>query len=261
MEIGASTGCLYPSLTEDAVSVLAENGFKKIEIFFNTFSELEPKYIDGLKTILHKNNASVVSIHPFISSFESFMLFSDYERRFQDGLKLYELFFNAAYQLKAKYVVLHGLRKEYLKNRYIEELYFERFAALAHHARKFDVILLQENVNGHFADNPQNIRQMIDIIPNEARFVCDVKQAARAGYDPLEILDAIDTHLEHIHINDFSPQGECFLPGKGCFDFYKFFDFLKQNNYCGDIIIEVYRQNFRTISDLIQAKKFLEKQC
>lgn len=260
MEIGASTGCLYPSLTENAVSELAENGFKKTEIFFNTFSELEPIYLDALKTILHKNNASVVSIHPFISSFESYMLFSDYERRFQDGIKLYELFFDAAHRLGAKYVVLHGLRKEYLKSSHTEELYFERFSALARHARKFDVMLLQENVNGHFADNPQNIRRMIDAIPDEARFVCDVKQAARAGYAPFEILDAIGTHLEHIHINDFSPAGECFLPGKGCFDFRAFFDFLKQNNYQGDIIIEVYRQNFGTISDLVHAKEFLEKQ-
>ena len=80
MEIGISTGCLYPELTENSIRILTELGFKRLEVFFNTFSEMEIDYLDRLKRLLDSHGARVVSVHPFISSFESFMLFSAYER-------------------------------------------------------------------------------------------------------------------------------------------------------------------------------------
>ena len=72
MRIGASTACLYPMETEKAVATLIENGFRIIEIFFNSFSELEPEYLEKLNEYILKNNCEVVSIHPFYREWSHF---------------------------------------------------------------------------------------------------------------------------------------------------------------------------------------------
>lgn len=256
MEIGISTGCLYPELTEDAALTLAKLGFKKIEIFFNTFSELKADYLQKLKTDLSFYGTQVISLHPFTSSFESYLLFSGYERRFRDGVELYENYFRTIRLLGGKYVILHGLRNDFLRA-CPEKLYFERFAVLAQTARQYNVTLLQENVYGHFADNPQNIRRMIDAIPEDARFVCDTKQAIKSGFSPFEISSAMGERLCHVHISDFV-RGECRLPDNNGFDFKSFFNELNRQHYNGNIIIEVYRQNFQAVSELVQNKIYLE---
>lgn len=256
MEIGASTGCLYPDLTEDAALTLAKLGFKKIEIFFNTFSELKKDYLQRLKSDLGFYDTQVLSLHPFTSSYESYLLFSGYERRFWDGVELYKDYFHAIRFLGGKFVVLHGLRSDFAKA-CPEELYFERFAALAHAAQTFGVTLVQENVWGHFSENPKHIRHMIEAIPNEARFVCDIKQAIKSGYSPLEMLDAMGSRTCHIHISDYVRQ-MCLLPQNGGLDFHLLFKKLQEIHYDGDVILEVYRQSFQSTDELIQSKKYLE---
>ena len=45
IEIGASTANFYPDLTENALDTLLDLGFRTLEVFINTESELEPHYI------------------------------------------------------------------------------------------------------------------------------------------------------------------------------------------------------------------------
>ena len=78
MKLGISTACYYPDETESAVSRLAAAGIDTVEIFFNTFSELDPTFIAQLKKTL--GEIEVVSIHPFTSGFEPFLFFTGYDR-------------------------------------------------------------------------------------------------------------------------------------------------------------------------------------
>ena len=145
MDIGISTGCLYPMLTEDCLKALCDIGFRNFEIFFNTFSELETDYLDNILKIISPYNARVVSIHPFTSGFESYLLFSNYERRFYDGVTFYEKYFRTAKYIGANKVVLHGLTTVY-KSSMTNSEYFRRFDILQNSAEKYNVSLLQENV-------------------------------------------------------------------------------------------------------------------
>ena len=72
MQTGISTGCLYPSLTENTIATLTDLGFRVFETFFSSFSELEPDYLDRVRYFLEKHGARVSSLHPFTSSLESF---------------------------------------------------------------------------------------------------------------------------------------------------------------------------------------------
>ncbi len=260
MKIGVSTGCLYPMLTEDGIRTLCELGFDRFEIFFNTFSELENDYLDQLKSILHRFHAKVTSIHPFTSSYESFLLFSAYERRFIDGVRLYEKYYRTAHYLGADKVVLHGLRKDFSYSMKNDE-YFRRFDILQKCAGDYGVTLLQENVNQFVANDQVFIRQMKEAIPDSSAFVCDTKQSNLGGIRPADMVRTMGSRLRHIHISDFTFENKCVLPGKGIFDFEDFFSVVKETGFDGDVIIEVYRFSFDKIGELKQAYDFLKPFC
>ena len=257
MKIGVSTGCLYPELTENCVRELLAEGFDLFEIFFNTFSELEPDYLRKLNFMLNEKNAGVRSIHPFTSSYESYLLFSGYERRFEDGVRFYEMYFRTAKQLGADFVVLHGVHDSFAA--ISEKEYCRRFAVLAECAKAYGVTLLQENVNMHLSNRPGFIRTMLETIPDSANFVLDIKQALRGGYAPEEFAVLMGTKLRHIHISDCTEDDKCTLPGKGCLDYAAFFRTLQNIGYCGDLIIEVYGNSYSELSELTQSKEFLNK--
>ena len=90
MKIGMSTSCLYPQLTETAFEKLGKNGIKTAEIFFNCYSELEPRFVKGLKATADNYGINVVSVHPTFSLAESFVLFSSYQRRYDEGHEIYK---------------------------------------------------------------------------------------------------------------------------------------------------------------------------
>lgn len=257
MRIGISTGCLYPHTTMDSLEILLQEGFSVFEIFFNTVSEMETDDLEKMKVMLERSNASVVSIHPFSSSFESFLLFSRYERRFEDGLRMYETYFRAASHLGADKLIIHGMKDDFAV--LDTESYTKRFSDLFRIGMKWGVNPLQENVDRHCANHPEFILGMARTLPEQAGFVLDVKQALRGGYDPCELMHIMGNRLRHIHISDSTDGKNCLTPGKGSFNYDRFFDELKNSGYDGDIIIEVYSNSYDDIRELKRSMEYLER--
>ncbi len=255
MRIGISTGCLYPVLTEESIKILLSEKFDIIEIFFNTFSELKNDYLDRISDMLSESSAQVVSIHPFTSSYESFLLFSGYQRRFEDGAAFYQKYFRTAARLGADKVILHGMKDDF--SVIDKKEYCRRFNILYDIGTQYCVHLLQENVNLHCGNKTDFINEMKCSMPRDAGFVLDVKQALRGGMDPCELAALMGSRLRHVHISDSNNGMDCVLPGKGIFDFERFFGVLKQIGYNGDIIIEVYGNSYKKICELTDAKAFL----
>lgn len=110
MYVGASTANFYPMITEDSLDLLLKLGFRDIEVFINTQSEAKPDFIARLRERADNGGARIRSLHPYLSGTEPYLIFSAYERRFQDGLRLYDEIFRAAMQLGASYVIMHGDR-------------------------------------------------------------------------------------------------------------------------------------------------------
>ncbi len=256
MRLGISTGCLYPMHTEKSLQALLREGFRRFEIFFNTYSELECDYVDRLRAMLSDSGAAVVSIHPFLSPFESYLLFSSYERRFSDGLMMYERLFSTAARLGCDKIVLHGMRCDFSSINTDE--YIRRFRIMSERARQYGVVILQENVKGFVSSRHDFLRNMSGQMQGDAAFLLDVKQSVISGNDPCETALIMGSGLRHVHISDISDD-RCVLPGKGGLDFGRFFDTLNAIGYDGDIIIEVYRSSFGRISELKEAQIFLNK--
>src|SRR5574344_435470 len=95
MNAGVSTACLYPELLEDAIEDVCSRGGNNIEIFINTHSEILPEFVLKMKEIAGRYETKVVSLHPFTPGIEPMMLFTEYERRFDDMLEYYRYFFDA----------------------------------------------------------------------------------------------------------------------------------------------------------------------
>ena len=254
MGIGVSTACLYPMETEGALEVLGACGVRETEIFLNSWSELSDSFCRELERIRAGYGMRVVSIHPFTSGIESYILFSGYLRRFEDCRDIYKKYFETAARLGGKYVVLHGDR---IGNALPAEEYCRRFLALDADAGSFGVRLLQENVNKYRASQPEFIRQLRRLSGDAISFVFDVKQAIRSGFGPQAVLDAMGDKVAHVHISDHDDANDCLLPGRGKADFGSLFRELMAHGNPENYMLEVYRSAFSTPDALKKAADWL----
>lgn len=258
MRSGISTACLYPMLLEDALSTLLKMEFQEFEIFINTFSELESGYLGRLRKRADDAGARIRSVHPFTSGYESFLLFSDYERRFLDSMDFYKRYFEACNRLGAEILVLHGKRSE-KHARSEDELYFDRYARLYELGKSYGVTVAQENVNRFLSDDPSFLAEMKKSCGPDCAFVLDLKQAVRGGQDPFRICEAMGDRIVHVHLNDRSSASDCLLPGSGTMDYPALVRRLKGFGFGGDLIIEVYRHSFGELPELLMAKRVVDR--
>jgi len=255
MDIGISTACFYPMETERALQREIDLGFRTFEIFFNSASELCKSFLSDLKERVG-SEGRIVSIHPFTSGYESYLLFSQYERRFNDTLDFYENYFEAANVLGADILVIHGEKNNPF---FSDEQYLERFYRLSEHGRKSGIRVAQENVVNHRGQSPSFIRKMREQLGEYAHFVLDIKQAVRAKVSPHEMCDAMGDRLIHLHANDHDAARDCLLAGEGSMDFVRLFDQMKKNGFSGDCILEVYSSAIGGDEALRRAKMVLER--
>lgn len=256
ISLGVSTACLYPEVTEKAVGELAVAGVKTIEIFYNSPSECRPDYLKELKKVLDANGMRAVSMHPYNSFAEPFMMFTGYERRFTDTLEEYKTYFERMNLIGSTVFVFHGDRWD---SKFPEERYFERFAALSEAGRQCGILVAQENVQRCRSREIGFLKRMRRFLKDEVCFVLDIKQAVRSGISPFEVLEAMSGRIVHLHLNDHDADRDCLLPGEGCFDFSAFFREVNQQGYQGAAVIEVYRQNYDMLAEVTDSLRFLEK--
>ena len=254
MNIGVSTASLYPMATEEALEIIGKNGVKTTEIFFNAESELKSSFVDMLLDVKKYYGINVVSIHPTMSLAEPFMIFSEYERRFNESIYKFARYSEIAAALGAKYIILHGDRPH---GKLSDEEYCDRFMILNREAKKNGVTILQENVANFRSGDAEFLRSMRDILGNDVEFCFDIKQAIRRDYNPTELIDEFWDNIRHFHISDHSLASDCQLPLNGNFDFKGFFDTLKARDFKGSSIIEVYNNAYKTLDEIFYCHKKL----
>ena len=252
MKAGISTACLYPMETEKALEQLLDRGFCRFEVFVNAYEELLPPVRDRLLAL--SREAEVLSLHPFSSGFETMLFFTDYPRRFRDGLELYRRFFDLAGEMGASYVVFHGAHRGM---DIPPEVYAQRYGALHDAAREMGVMLLHENVERSMSRDPALLRGLRARVP-DAGFVLDLKQAARAGVSPFAMAEAMGPGLRHVHVSDAGPRGSCLPVGQGTLDFPALLRVLAAQGFDGCLTLELYSTSYRRQEDLEDSVARLE---
>lgn len=254
MIAGVSTACLFPKPVEESLYDLAVNGVSAVEVFVNSHSELKKSFACGIADTMKRFDVSCLSVHPFTCEIEQNMFFSEYERRFNDILEYYKLYFRFMNIVGADIFVFHGNKGAPNSNK---ELFCERYSKLYRTGKEFGVTVALENVARCQSSSSLFVKDVSAMLGNEFAFVLDTKQAIRAGETPLKFLDAVGDKIAHVHISDYGELGDCLLIGKGRFPFRTFFKRLKElNSDCG-VILELYRNGFRGISDLIASYNIL----
>ncbi|MBO5321514.1 MAG: sugar phosphate isomerase/epimerase [Clostridia bacterium] len=250
MNLGISTASFYPLETELALEEIGKAGVKNTEIFFNCESELKDSFVDILLEIKEKYNMNITAVHPTMSLAESFMIFSAYERRFNEAIKKYRRYSEVAKELGAKYIIMHGGKPNGVLT---DEEYCQRFMAIKEECRKNSVTVLQENVVNYRSGDIDFLRSMKNILREEAEFCFDIKQCIRSGYLPMELIEEFYDNIRHFHISDHSVAGDCLLPLNGKFDFTGFFEFLKNKDYKGALMTEVYRFSYKHEKEIFES--------
>ena len=240
MLAGVSTACFYPTPTENSLLQLGKMGVKACELFINSTLELKPEFLRLLRGTADFYGTRIVSLHPCSSTIEPFLFFSNYPRRFDEGLELFRLYYQAAAYLGAKIVVFHGNRR----NSIVEsDIYFEHFDILHREAAAFGVELCQENVSRCTSGSMEFLQEMAKALPN-VRFVFDTKQAVRAGYDVSAFSKSIASRIAHVHLSDNTATQDCLLPWRGTFNIPEFLLDIKSFGIDPAVIVEVYSHNY-----------------
>lgn len=255
MKAGVSSACLYPQILEKSVEDMAKHGIKLMEIFINTDSELEETYLKEIKSILDYYDTKCISLHPYTCSLEPMMFFTNYDKRFNDGLKYYSKYFHAMNILNADIFVFHG-------NKAIvpveENLYFDRFFKLSELGKEYGITFAQENVARCQCNNIEFMKNMVQQLGDIAKFVIDLKQAIRSGTDIYDIISNIGENISHVHISDHTPEKDCLPLGSGILDLPLLLESLQRKSFDGAIVLELYRSNFSNIDDLTKSYEYLK---
>lgn len=254
MLAGISTACLYPKPLEDSLYDLAVNGVSCTEVFINTHSELKKSFAHEIAAILKRFDMKCASVHPFTCEMEQLMFFSDYERRLTDALEYYKYYFRFMNIVGAKYFIFHSSKSVRSK-----EFFCERYSILRELGKQFGITVAVENVSRCQSGSSVFIKDIAKMLGDDFSFVLDTKQAVRAGENPFKFLESAGKSVSHIHISDSGEMGDCLPIGKGRFDFNLFFRKLNELSPDCTVILELYKNNFNGISELISSYNKLEK--
>jgi sugar phosphate isomerase/epimerase len=258
MEIGLSSASFYPLVnTEDSIKIMKELGFKVGEIFLNSTSEYETEFIKLLINEKEKYEFEINSVHGFSSSYEPF-LFETYKRRRDDMMVYFKKICKAGRQLGAKCYTFHGMRNIDINNLNLDFV-IERYNELTYIAAETGIMLAQENVSWCMSHDLNFLSTLKEKCKYPLHFTLDIKQAYKAGIDPVAYIKVMKDSIVNFHINDRDESRTCLLPGKGNVNFKRISKELANVSYSGNGIIEVYRDNYLNYNELVESSKLLKE--
>ncbi len=256
LHIGISTACFYPEETSGALLNLCKNSVDTCEIFLNTFSEIEPSYIDSLQNIISDaQNLNIEALHPFTCAMEPFFFATFYDGRLKDGINLYKKYFEICNRLNIPRFIFHG---DFLGTPFPFEQHCKNYAILRDVAKDYGVKLCQENVSRCKAGKSENIAIMRDILHDDVYFALDIKQVRRANESQKDILKAMQNRIDYLHLSDASAESISALPGAGTYDFKELFCALLDMNFNGSAVVELYRDDFNDIDELKRSCAYMQ---
>lgn len=255
MEIGVSTATLFlRAYNEDALPMLDELDSRIVEIFLESFCEYTEEYANVLKSRL--GGLKVHSVHTLNTHFEP-QLFSANDRARGDAIKIFTDVLKAAKIIGATHYTLHGpmrFKKNTVFNRFDD--YIKHFNILTDICEEYDVELCLENVEWAIYGQVGFFSKIKDQCP-KLKTCLDIKQARISGYDYRDYLNEMGQRIKTVHLSDYDDNGKIVLPGKGNFDFKELFIRLKDNGFNGNMLIEVYKESFESLSEITTSLKYL----
>lgn len=255
MLLGLSTSSFYGRWeTEESAAAIARLDLDCAEVFLQSESEYTRSFARTVKLCL--GGMPCESVHPLGTLFEN-QLISRSARQRQDARDLLCRILDAGEELGAKFYVHHGRntpRNEILPWNMAANA--EMIGIIEEEGLKRGIHVAWENVYWCQLTTPERVREALKVLP-DVRFTLDIKQAMKAGCDPVEFVYAMGKNLANVHICDWDQQGKLCLPGEGAFDFAAFTDALRCVGYEGAVTIEPYLALIKSDEALERSIRFM----
>ena len=255
MKIGLSTASLFMRYSnEDALTLMNELGITQAEVFLTSFCEYDPAFAKILKG--RQGNVNVHSVHVLNTQFEP-QLFNAHPRVKGDAFALLKQTMESAVILGAKYYTFHGTARLKVGSNYDN---YPRLSAgyreILDFCKGYGVQLCLENVEWAQYNVPGVFSKLKKLVP-DLMGVLDVKQAYRAKRNWEDYLLDMSGSIAHVHVSDVTEDGKMCLPGRGVFDFKKLVHMLRDNGFDGNMFIEVYENDYKEVSELVESVEYL----
>ena len=257
MEIGISTASLFKrQYNEDALVTLNELSAKVCEVFLGTYQEYTKEFCDLLLTRV--GDIKVHSIHTLNTHFEP-QLFGANPRAVDDAYKIFGCCLETAKRLGANCYTLHGIAR-FKKNVLYNE--YEKIGKMMHKAKEFassyGIDLCLENVEWAYYNHVGFYSSISKYCPQLSTCL-DVKQARISGDSYVDYINEMGSSIKTVHLSDVNSLGKICLPGTGTFNFEDLFKRLKDVGFNGNMLIEVYTNDYGEISELKESLDYLEE--
>lgn len=237
MKLGLSTAAFYGRYeTEDAAARIAQLPLDCAEVFLQSDSENTVDFARLVKKNL--SGMPCTSIHP-LGGYENYMAGRP-ERQVRDAFDHFRRVLDAGQALGAGVFVYHGRNTPLLSPVPWNLAWnIEAIVPMCEEAEKRGMVIAWENVCWCQLTEPARVLEAKAALP-QVRFTLDIKQAMRAGCDPIAFVHAMGSQLCNVHVCDWAEDGKLCLPGEGVFDFGALISALRTVGYDGPVIMEPY---------------------
>jgi len=254
LQLGISTAAFYGRWeTEDAAAQIAKLPLDCAEVFLQSDSENTAEFAQLVKEKL--GGMPCTSVHP-LGGYENYMAGRP-ARQVRDAFAHFEQVLNAGQILGANTFVYHGRNTPLLSplpwNLKWNREALEPMCALA---EKYHMTIGWENVCWCQLTTPDRVLEAKEALP-QVRFTLDIKQAMRAGCDPIAFVHAMGDRLCNVHVCDWTEDGRLCLPGEGCVDFDALMKALRSVGYTGPVTMEPYLALIKSDEALLRSIAFM----
>lgn len=252
--LGMSTAAFYGRWeTEEAAAQIAKLPLDCAEVFLQSDSEIAVEFAQLVK----KNLGSLpcTSVHP-LGSYENHMAGRP-ARQMRDAFDQFKRILNAGEALGAKTFVYHGRHTPQLSPLpWNLQWNIDAITPMCELAHQKGMVIGWENVYWCQLTTPDRVLEAKANLPH-VRFTLDIKQAMRAGRDPVEYVYAMGDRLCNVHVCDWQGDQKLCLPGEGVFDFDALMHALRSVGYAGPVIMEPYLALIKSEEALLRSIAFM----
>lgn len=254
MRLGLSTAAFYGRWeTEEAAAQIAKLPLDCCEVFLQSDSESTAEFAGLVREKLC--GMPCTSMHP-LGGYENHMAGRP-ARQMRDAFDHFRRVLDAGAALGAKTFVYHGRNTPQLKPLPWNLAWnVEALAPMCEEAARRGMVIGWENVYWCQLTEPSRVLEARQALP-QVRFTLDIKQAMRAGCDPIAFVHAMGDRLCNVHICDWHEDGTLCLPGEGSFDFDGLFLALGEVGYKGPVILEPYLKLIKSGEALARSIAFM----
>ena len=255
MQLGISTAAFYGRLeTEEAAGYISSLPLDCAEAFLQTRSEYEPAFAQMMRERFGPLRCT--SVHPMGLHFETSMTSASARQR-ADAFDMFRRVLDAGQALGAHTYVYHGLCSARLSPLpWNLQRNLDALGPMCEEAAQRGMVIGWENVCWCQLTEPSRVLEAKKALP-QVCFTLDIKQAMRAGCDPVTFVHAMGDRLCNVHVCDWHEDGTLCLPGEGCFDFDALMEALAEIGYDGPIIMEPYLKLIKSDEALLRSIAFM----